>query len=168
MLSGVSTVDEIKAIADPAERAKALHAFVLRGKAALDEARELRDGAIGEWRAAGATQRQIAEELRVTPGLIGQVDPTKQEMSAMTFGSMANGDRLFDADGNVKLPRFTGLAISIAAAHGGLLSRQPTQERAQAIADAVHDQVEQQGRRLELRESKSGLTVGVYVVQKEG
>lgn len=160
----MSTLDELSRIEDPAERAKALHAFVVRGKTALDDARRLRDAAIGEWRAAGGTQRQIAEGLRVSPGLIGLVDPTKRELSTLTFGSMANGDRLFDADGAVKLPKFTGLAIDIAAAHGGLLSRQSSEARAQAVADAVRGQVEQRGLRLELRPSKTGLTWGVYVV----
>lgn len=79
MLSGVSTVDEIREIADPAERAKQAHGFVLRGKAALVEARRVRDAAIAEWRATGATQRHIAHELQVTPGLIGQIDAAAKD-----------------------------------------------------------------------------------------
>ena len=79
MLSGMSTLKDLSKIEDPAERAKQAHGFVLRGREALEEARRLRDAAITEWRKTGATQRQIATELQVTPGLIGQIDSAAKD-----------------------------------------------------------------------------------------
>jgi len=75
----MSTLKDLSKIKDPAERAKQVHGFVLRGREALEEARRLRDAAITEWRKTGATQRQIATELQVTPGLIGQIDSAAKD-----------------------------------------------------------------------------------------
>jgi hypothetical protein len=74
----VSTPDEIRRIADPAQRARAAQGFIDRGTAALGEVREIRDAAVLEWRRA-ATQREIAADLGVTPGLIGQIDSKAKE-----------------------------------------------------------------------------------------
>lgn len=70
------TPEEIRKIKDPAERARAAQGFIQRGRVALAEVRTIRDAAVLAWRNT-ATQREIAADLGVTPGLIGQIDKRK-------------------------------------------------------------------------------------------
>lgn len=66
------TPDEISALADPAARAREAQGFLARGGTALAGVRAIRDKAIVEWGKV-ATQREIADALDVSPGLVGQI-----------------------------------------------------------------------------------------------
>lgn len=66
------TVDDLRAIKDARQRALDAQGFMARGTAAVADARVVRDLAIVEW-CRTSTQRQVAEALGVTPGLIGQI-----------------------------------------------------------------------------------------------
>jgi hypothetical protein len=65
-------------------------------------------------------------------------------------------DLVFDGDGEVRLPKAAALAIGIALRSTGVLSNQPTEERAVAVADAVRPLVAKQGARTEVRKGRNG------------
>lgn len=68
-------------------------------------------------------------------------------------GLPGNPDSLFAADGSVKLPKLTGVAISITSRYpASCLSRQPTRERAEAVQAALAEY--RPGLEMEIRPSR--------------
>lgn len=91
-------------------------------------------------------------------------------------------DLLFNDDGTVRLPKYYNLAMAMAAdsmkprmphrlaraekriqARRGLITRQPTEQRALAVGEAVAADVERRGFTTEVRASRSGETFGLYL-----
>lgn len=70
----MATIDEIRRIEEPSERAKAAEGFIQRGTAALADGRAIRDAAIVELRKQGWTQRRVAELLGMTPAAVNKID----------------------------------------------------------------------------------------------
>lgn len=67
-----------------------------------------------------------------------------------------NADLLFAEDGSVRLPRLAPLALGMALRTGGPVSNQPTEQRAQAVADAVRPLAERRRARVEVVAGCSG------------
>lgn len=67
------TLQEVAAIADPVERARALTRVMAQEQGLVEEAAKIRRAAIAEARDAGMTQEEIARALGVTPGRVSQM-----------------------------------------------------------------------------------------------
>lgn len=72
-------------------------------------------------------------------------------------------DLLFNEDGSVRLPKLVGLAIRICGETGMCFTRQPTQERADAVVAAANDRIAAKGLAAEIRPGTNG-TFGAYLV----
>jgi hypothetical protein len=81
-------------------------------------------------------------------------------------GIEGNPDLLFKEDGSVKLPKLTGLAISMAAKSHGCLTRQPTLARAEAVMEALTERVAGRGMSMEIRPGKVTESFGVYLAAR--
>lgn len=80
----------------------------------------------------------------------------------------SGADLLFDADGNVRLPKAAAIGISQAIAEPRrCLTRQPTRERAEKVADALAEMVAARGYDLEVRLCDEDDTYGVYLKTPE-
>jgi GntR family transcriptional regulator len=66
-------LEDIAAIADPIERARALTQLMTERQGLVEQAARMRRGAIAEARDAGMTQDEIAKRLGVTPGRVSQM-----------------------------------------------------------------------------------------------
>lgn len=81
-----------------------------------------------------------------------------------------DGDRLFNEDGSVRLPRLTAMAISAAVAaledgrpNKALLTRQSSHDRAEQVRAALATRVAERGFAMEIRPSASGESFGLYL-----
>jgi DNA-directed RNA polymerase specialized sigma24 family protein len=71
------TPEEIGRILDPTERARQAQGFILRAQAAIRRVRVTRDNAVVEMRLDGASQRDVAKVLGISPGRAAQIDNEK-------------------------------------------------------------------------------------------
>lgn len=85
-------------------------------------------------------------------------------MQASWWNMKGDPDLLFNEDGTVRLPKLAGVAIAWAERSHGCITRQPTRERAEAVADAIRGRVEARGLVMEIRPGRKSDTFGVYVL----
>lgn len=69
------TPDQIKAIPDPADRAREAEGFMRRGRAAITDVQAIRDAAVVELATQGWSQRRIAKHLGLSPARAAQITP---------------------------------------------------------------------------------------------
>ena len=67
------TPEEIRKIADPAERARESEGFLDRGREALATVKEIRDDAIAQLLVKGRSQREVAKDVGVSPTTVAGI-----------------------------------------------------------------------------------------------
>lgn len=75
------TLEQITALADPIERARAISRAIAEEQRTVTELARLRREAIAEAQAAGMRQDEIARRLGVSPGRVSQMKPTAARSS---------------------------------------------------------------------------------------
>jgi len=68
------TPDEVAAFKDPEARAVAAQVFITEAKAAITAVLKVRDEAVAAMRLAGATQRDVAALLGLSPARVTGID----------------------------------------------------------------------------------------------
>lgn len=71
----MQTLEQIAALPDAADRARATVEFITRRRAEIDEALTIRDQAIAAYRAeSGRSQRRVAREFGLSASTVGLID----------------------------------------------------------------------------------------------